>query len=113
MEDFMVGYAKCIKTGCDIICDDMIFHGDLFYCNGTLVLSGVPKETWSNWNNNVHVLKSENKKVYYHFQSKTLKEIPCGGEYACFLVYDIYDVQNEFLQQIKNYESVECISMFS
>ena len=48
---------KCIKTGCDVICDDMIYHGDLFFHNGILILSGVAKESWNNVENNIYFLE--------------------------------------------------------
>ena len=46
----MVRYMKCIKTGCDVICDIQIYHGDLFYHDGVLILSGVPKEIFEDYN---------------------------------------------------------------
>jgi hypothetical protein len=108
----MFDFMKCIKTGCDVICDNMIFHGDLFYYNNTLILSGVPNESWSSYSNNVNILKADNKKIYYHFQCKKLHEIPPANIYTCFLVEGVFDVQSDFLNQIKKYENQNCIDFF-
>ena len=103
---------KCIKTGCDVICDDMIYHGDLFFHNGILILSGVAKESWTKVENNVYFLEQENKKFNYHFKCEDLAEIPCYGNNACFIVDVAYDVQDEFMKQIKTYEKPECVKLF-
>lgn len=108
----MIDYMKCIKTGCDIICEDKIFHGDLFYKNGNLILSGVPNESWNETHNNVYLLKENKKPVFYHFQAHNLSQIPCGYDFAAFLVTNVFDVQEDFLKQMKNYESNEVIKFF-
>lgn len=109
----MVNYMKCIKTGCNVICEGKIFHGDLMYYNGIVILSGVPYDTWCSASNNVFLLKQENKKIYYDFQAKNLSQIPgTGSVFAAFIVEGVFDVQNEFINQIKNYEKKECIALF-
>lgn len=108
----MVKYMRCIKTGCDVICDDMIFHGDLFFHNGNLVLSGVPKGSYNNVNNSIPYLETCNKKIYYHFQSEDLFQVPCGGAFETFVIDGVFDVQDEFLKQMKEYESKECVALF-
>lgn len=108
----MVSYMKCIKTGCDIICDGMIFHGDLFFKNDVLILSGVPNESWSSVNNSVHCLKAEGKKVFYHFQASSLSQIPTSGNFSCFMVEGVFDIQEDFLNQIKFYEKPDCVEFF-
>ena len=107
----MVDYMKCIKTGCDIICDDQIYHGDLFYHDGELFISGVPKVIFEDNNYNVNCLEFEGKTFNYHFKANKLFEIPCGYDFKCFMIKGVYDVQNEFLNQIKTYSSY-CLKSF-
>ena len=99
---------KCIKTGCDVICDEIVFHGDLMYRNGVLVLSGVPEGSWQN----IYPIRKRGEQIYYHFQCENLAKIPSTGHYACFLVENVFDVQQNFMEQIREYETPECIAMF-
>ena len=74
---------KCIKTGCDVICDDILYHGDLMYRNGVLVLSGVPNESWQN----IFYLREKGYDSHYHFKCKNMAMIPgTGNQYSVFLV---------------------------
>ena len=108
----MVRYMKCVKTGCDIICDNQIYHGDLFYHDGVLILSGVPKEIFEDCNYCVSALEFGGKPVFYHFKARNLFEIPCGYDFKCYMVKDVFDVQEIFMGQIKTYEPEECIKLF-
>ena len=108
----MVRYMKCIKTGCDVICDIQIYHGDLFYHDGVLILSGVPKEIFEDYNYNARALENGGRPVFYHFKARNLFEIPCGYDFNCYMVKDVFDVQESFISQIKSYESEECIKVF-
>ena len=99
---------KCIKTGCDIICNDILYHGDLMYRNGVLVLSGVPNESWQN----IFFLREKGYDSRYHFQCENLAKIPSTVHYACFLVENVFDVQQDFMDQIREYETPDCIAMF-
>lgn len=99
---------RCIKTGCDIICDGLLFHGDLMYRNGVLILSGVPTDSWQN----VYTIRKRGEKIYYHFQCENMARIPSTGFYSCFLVENVFDVQPDFMEQMREYESPDCISMF-
>lgn len=100
---------KCIKTGCDIICDNILYHGDLMYRNGVLVLSGVPNESWQN----IFYLQKGGENVFYHFKSGNMAMIPgTGCQYAAFLVEFPFDVQKDFIDQIKKWETPECVALF-
>ena len=103
----MVRYMKCIKTGCDVICDERIYHGDLFYHDGIFILSGVPKEYLESVNCDVNYLKSENKPIFFHFKCKEMFEIPSTA-YGCYLIKRVFDIQDYFANQIKSYETDEC-----
>ena len=41
-----------------------------------------------------------------------LFEIPCGYDFKCYMVKDVFDVQEIFMGQIKTYESEDCIKLF-
>ena len=100
---------KCIKTGCDIISNNILYHGDLMYRNGILILSGVPNSSWQN----VSCLKEMGYKTSYHFQCKNMAMIHgTGGQYFAFLVESPFDVQKNFLDQIKEWESPKCVALF-
>ena len=52
--------------------------------------------------------------LYYkcsQFKANKLFEIPCGYDFKCFMIKGVYDVQNEFLNQIKTYSSY-CLRSF-
>ena len=107
----MVDYMKCVKTGCDVVCDGQIYHGDLFFHDGALFISDIPKAILENPNFNVNCLEFEGKTFNYHFKAKSLFEIPCGYNFKCFMIKGVYDVQESFLNQIKTYSSY-CLKSF-
>ena len=92
----------CIKTGCSILCDNFLFHGDLFFENGTVILSGVPRDSCYSRNNS-----------YFDMEAREVFEIPVAGQYQCFLINDIFHVSEKLIDQFEKWESCDCISYFN
>lgn len=103
----MVEFMKCIKTGCDVICDGRIYHGDLFYHDKVFILSGVSKEYLESVNSNVDYLRNKHLRIFYHLQCKEMFEIPSGNS-GCYMIKKVFDLQDHFCDQILKYESVTC-----
>lgn len=94
----MLSYMKCIKTGCDVNCNGVTFHGDLMYAKGTLVLSGCPDGAYFQG---------------YDFVVENMYEIAgCGNRKAFLLGGKIEQVDRRLLNQFKEYESEEVIKTF-
>jgi len=96
----MMTYMKCIKTGCDVNCDGVTFHGDLMYYNGTLVLSGCPNGAYFQG---------------YDFVVENMIEIPGAGQpgrSSFILTGNIEQVDRRLLNQFKEYETEEVIAIF-
>lgn len=93
----MTEYFKCIKTGCDILCEDIVYHGDLFYKNGIMILncSG----------------RGYNYNGWCHFSAESIWEIPCHNP-VILICGKIRDVHPDFLRQIQKYESNELFVLF-
>lgn len=97
----MFSAAKCIKTGCDVACDGKMFHGDLMHYNGILILTGVPRESYYTSN------------CPPHFHANNIIEIyGCGEYYQAFIVEGISNPSEDFMNQIKTYETQNIVNLF-
>ncbi|NCB47893.1 hypothetical protein EOM81_12900 [bacterium] len=92
----MINAFKCIKTGCDIKCGKEVYHGDLFYHHGIMVLNSSG---------------SYYEDGFYHFEIENMTEIQASNSIFT-LNGKISGVLPAFLQQMEEYESEELQGIF-
>lgn len=103
-EKIMLSYFKCVKTGCDILCGDNVFHGDLFHKNGVYVLV-CSHRVFS---------PADGKRLYYHFEIGELAEVPSSSQRVpMMLCGKPANVDKNFLAQLIRSEGREVSDHFS
>lgn len=99
----MFGNMKCIKTGCDVLCEGMLFRGDLFFHEGILILTGVPYESYYSY--------KVTKDTKFHFVAKNIFRIN-SSNYQNFLIQGIESVNEEFLEFLKVWSKEDVFELF-
>jgi hypothetical protein len=95
----MIKSASCLKNGCNIVCEEMLFHGDLYVTDKLVILSGIPKDSIGNFD----YLKSMNKYLESHATATEMVEIPQNGEFKTFIIYGL-KAEKYLLELVKTYK---------
>lgn len=95
----MIDYCKCIKTGCDIECDGMSWHGDLYASKA-----------------GVYFFKSccrnEHGYRWSHVVADSLTQLGDDDEHCTFILGRVISVSGDFAATLRKYESHSTCTYF-
>ena len=95
----MMDYFKCIKTGCDLGCDGMSWHGDLYADNKCVVI-------FKSYGRNEHGYE------YNHVNADSVTELGDDDENGIFLINHVSSVSKDYETQLRKWESVGICKFF-
>ena len=95
----MMDYFKCIKTGCDMGCDGMSWHGDLYAdAKGTVIFKSC--------------CRNPRGYEYDHVTAGHITQLGDDDENCIFLVNGVLDVSDAFRTTLLKYQGPELCGFF-